>query len=302
MRIKCLLIFVMNITIARAQQIHLQGSVFDEQSALSIANATISIQSKNLFFPCDDAGKFDFTSDKLINTDSVAFSCIGYQTKTIKLSDILPNCTVRLAVLVNVLKEVKISSKPPALINVGSKMRSEDMYSSYLPGMEQAMFIEGSESVKGIIQKVGFYLGNGRLLSNNVGDVTAPFRIRLYEADSGGMPGKELTKDVIVISARKNNAWFDVDISDYHIENPGNGFFAAFCLLDEGFYQVKKGYTSTLLGTAVNSRYIFTPRLGAKKNEFKNVSSYTGTNGALGWHWHKDPFNYSYMIRASIAE
>jgi len=144
-------------------------------------------------------------------------------------------------------------------------------------------------------------LGNGHILSNNSGgDVTAPFRIKLYAIDTSGAPGEEITKDIIIVSAKKNNAWFDVDISAYCIEDPDSGFFVSFCLLDTGYYKAKKGYDYQYNHMIWSSAYIATPRLGTTEHEFKESQCYVGGSGYWGWQWNKEPFNDSYMIRATI--
>jgi hypothetical protein len=214
-----------------------------------------------------------------------------------------PGSIIKLALLVKALQEVKIGINPPALIRCGCKMKSKEDWNTFFPLMEAAKLMSGSKNEKGIIKSVGFYLGDGGIFDENKGgDVTAPFRVRLYGVDTGGVPGKELTKDVIIVSAKKNNAWFDIDISSYHIENPDSGFFVAFCLLDWEFYKIKKDYKNGFPQGTNYSGDVAMPRLGITKNELKEEGqSYLGDNTYWGWQWLKDPFNRSFMIRAAIA-
>jgi CarboxypepD_reg-like domain len=208
MKVKYLLILFLNITIAHAQQIHLKGSIVDAQSGLPIPNATVSVPYKNLFYPTNNEGKYDISDDKIAQTDSIGISCIGYKTQTVRVNNLEPGGTIKLALLVKALQGVKIGINPPALTKCGSKMTSKALWSSWIPLMEAARFMSGSRNKKGIIQSVGFYLGDGGIFdANKGGDVTAPFRVRLYGVDTGGAPGKELTKDVIIVSAKKNNVW-----------------------------------------------------------------------------------------------
>ncbi len=71
------------------------------------------------------------------------------------------------------------------------------------------------------------------------GDVTAPFRIRLFGIDTDGKPGKELTKD------NDHNACEKKQISGlmwmYRLmisKIPDSGFYAAFSLLPYEYYQI----------------------------------------------------------------
>jgi hypothetical protein len=318
MKILSLFIFLLNITIVSAQQIHLKGSVVDAQTNLPIAAATISVIEKGLFYPANNAGKFDVSSNEMTNTDSVGFSCIGYQTKKIKISDLRLNMSIRLEPMINILQEVKIGVNAPVTITVGSKQKSSKQMTFPHTGADMAAFMEGSKNIKGSIQTIGFFLSNGRGYLKG-GDVTAPFRIRLFAVDTGGKPGLELMKDIIIVSAKKDNAWFEADISAYHIVNPDSGFYASFTLLSYEFYKLKKGAdTADASGQrwvtidtagihhdlgARNGADIIAPRLGVCSPEFKQTRSYftCTTSQDMSWHWEKDIYNPGYMIRATIS-
>jgi len=301
---------MLNISIAYSQEGHLRGSVVDGKTNLPIAEATISISAKGLFYPADNKGKFNINNDQLSKTDSISISCIGYQTIKLKIGDMKPNGIIPLIQMVNILQEVKVGASAPLLIKVGSKEKnSGQMLQEQKPGLDRAMFMYGSKNVKGVIQSVGFYLSNG---SGNLegGDVTTPFRIRLFEVDTNGMPGREISKDIIIVSAKRNKAWFDVDISAYHIQNPDSGFFAAFSLLSYEYYQLKKG-TETNDESGKHYEFganepadVITPRLGISWHRNVQLRSYFSVARSLEnpeWHWVKDYFDQNYMIRAAIA-
>jgi hypothetical protein len=279
MKFKYLLILFLNISVAYGQQGYLQGHVVDAQSGLPIADANISVPAKNLFYPTNNEGEFNIIDNSISKTDSINISCIGYQTLKVKYSDLTPGGNIKLTVLVKVLREVKIG-----LVQCGSKMKLQDLWAAYHPLNEHAMFMNGSKNVKGTILSVGFYLG-----SAEGGDAIAPFRVKIYGVNPDGTPGKELTKDIIVVSAKKNNAWFDVDISVYDIQNPDGGFFVAFCLIDSKNYKSSKGTD------------MFTPRLGMTDHEFADARSYRGEKKHGKWEWYKESFTFNYMIRASIV-
>jgi hypothetical protein len=308
MKFKYLVLFILNIAIARAQQVHLQGFVKDAETNQPIAAATISIRSKNLYYPADNSGRFNIEIDSLTNSDSVSFSCIGYQTKKVRTGDLSQGITIKLNLIINELQEVRINSKPIVPVNVGSKYKYGKYSVTQYPGFDQAYYMEGSKNIKGIIKSVGYYLGNG-VGSIKGGDITAPFRIRIFAVDTNGMPGKELTKDIIVVHGEKNNAWFDIDISAYQIQNPDSGFYASFTLLTYEYYKLKKGVKNTDdLGIsyeygANNTADIITPRLGMMHGKEKSEKSYFSVDRSFqnpNRHWQKDYFNFSYLIRATI--
>jgi hypothetical protein len=167
--------------------------------------------------------------------------------------------------------------------------------------MEEAMFMVGSAGHVSSLKSVGFYLGKGgNIFVKGHGDVTAPFRICVYAADSNGMPGKELTNDVIIAAAKKNNAWLDIDVSGYQIETPENGFFVAFVLLDINYYKIHAGYQDGN-GLVTSSEGLFTPHLGLTQHEFKEVLTFMKIHTRSGVvKWIKDVSGNNTMIRATI--
>jgi hypothetical protein len=283
MKFRWLLIVLLNISVAYAQQVHLQGYVVDAQTGLPVGEATIGVSEKNLFYPTNSKGEFDISDGKIAQTDSISVSCIGYQTQKIKAVDFKTEAVIKLLVLVKVLREVKIG-----LIQCGSRVNKQDVWTAYWPLNEEAMFMTASKNAKGTVQSVGFYLGNAQ-----GGDAIAPFRVKIYDVDAHGMPGKELTKDILIVSAKKNNAWFDVDLSDYNISNPPGGFFVVFCLIDATNYQAN-------LKIEMGSD-IVTPRLGMTEHEFNAQHSYRGENKHGKMKWQEEQFTDNYMIRATIV-
>jgi hypothetical protein len=279
MKLKYLLILLLNISIAYGQRGYLQGHVVDAQSGLPIADANICVPAKNLYYPTNNEGEFNIIDNSIAKKDSINISCVGYQTLKVKYSDLKPGGDIKLITAVKVLREVKIG-----LMQCGSKRKLQDLWAAYHPLNEHAMFMNGSKNVKGTILSVGFYLG-----SAEAGDAIAPFRVKIYDVNPDGTPGNELTKDIVIVSAKRNNAWFDVDISVYNIQNPTDGFFVAFCLIDG------KNYKSS------NGTERLTPRLGMTDHEFGDARSYRGEKKHGEWEWYKESFTYNYMIRASIV-
>jgi hypothetical protein len=284
-------------TLAHTEPIHLQAHIVDAQTEKPIPGATVSVPDKNFFYPADNEGKFTIDDDRLVPEDTLSISCIGYQTVKIPVKAFVSDIAVRLLPIVTVLNEVKVGYKA---IKVGSTLKSGFGKASFLPGMEVAMFMAGSKSQGGNIKSVGYFLSNGNnILHEGNGDVGAPFRIQIYSVDSNGMPGKSLTKDIIIAKAKKNNQWFDVDVSGYNIENQENGFFVAFSLLDRTYYKLSAGYTSNQ-GFVVRSEDILTPHLAFSQHEFKESLSYIATKPYNELIWRKDSFGNNYLIRATI--
>ncbi len=316
MKLTCLALIFLFTTFAYAQRVQLNGTVMDAQAGQPIASVTISIKTINAYFRTDNKGRFEIASDKITVNDTLAFSCVGYQPKKIKVDSLLRNGVVKLSPAVNILNEVKVDTKPVTLIKVGSRRKSGYEHGMAPPAYKFAMFMEGSKDVKGNIQRVGFFLTKGHGMFKG-GDVTAPFRIRLFSVDTNSMPGQELTKDSIIVYAKKEWAWFDVDISAYHIKNPDSGFFVCFSLLDYQHYRPinqadtvaaaysgESGSFGKRLTPEESGQVKFsTPRICYTSDKFNPSRSYLYGYDAEDnrLHWLKEYDNQSYMIRAAIA-
>jgi len=308
--------FLLTTTTTYARQLMLKGTVVDAQTRQPIAAATISISAIGAYYRTYNKGKFEIISDTITPNDTVAFSCIGYQAKKITVDNLLHSSTVELQPGLNILNEVKISTKLVPLIKVGSKRRTGYELWATHPEDRMAMYMEGSKDITGTIKAVGFFLTKGHGMFKG-GDVTTPFSIRLFMVDTNGMPGEELTKDSIIVSAKKEWSWFDVDISSYHIQNPDSGFFVSFNLLDYTHYKpLNKASPNIVVSSLEDSKYrqvltpeeggdvkFNTPRICLTSDEFKPARSYF-----YGYdlednrlHWVEMYGNQSFMIRAAIA-
>jgi hypothetical protein len=194
------------------------------------------------------------------------------------------------------LKTVSIKFKKPVLINVGSKLKSRMTTASFMPGMDVAMFMQGSENVSGIIKSVGFYLKQSGPLGRLYGDATAPFRVRVFERDSVGRPGKEILDDVLIVSGKKRNDWCEVDVSGYNIENPTSGFFVCFSFLSFHYY-ISQSVAARPAGILTSNYSI--PLLSFATREFKETLTYTRTYGGSR-DWRKDK-GMNMLFRATVA-
>lgn len=324
MRFKAFLILILNFATASAQQIHLQCSVVDAQTGKPVPAAVISMftrpdpsrrnpywppspmPSKGTYFIADNLGRFDITTDKIRDTDAVTLSCLNYQTQIIRVSSIRPNAVIAIA---PIIKTAYTSSSMLPVISVGSKKKTGKFDNTVAdPGFDEALFMHGSAEMEGTVQTVGFYLCDGK--GSTRGDATAPFRIRLFDIDTAGAPGRELTKELIIVSAKKGQAWFDVDISAYSIKTGCNGFYVALSALDSGFYKIKPGARTTdsygqpsEYGVEEPNYDLVMPRLGTTTYEFGVPRAYRSISRGISnpyRHWIKEYFDRSYLIRATV--
>jgi len=290
-----LLLSILLPTTSKSQDLHITGQVLDAITQKPIVGTTIGVRSKKIFFRTTDEGKFDFMDQRLMATDTLTISYLGYQTQYRLMGKIKDPLIIRMETNITSLNQVTVSR---IKMDVGSKALAHKLTGSFFPNTDAAMFMVGSNGKKGTIYSVGFYISDGHVSIK--GDSKAPFRVKIFEASIDGLPGKELTKDVIVTSATANNEWLDIDMSQYGIKIPKRGFFVSFSLLNEEYYLLGKDYKQDKLIT--KSKDIITPRIGiTATNEFKESYCFFKSHSGL-WDgkWIKHPYHNNYMIRATI--
>ena len=315
MKTTCLFLFIALSSAVKAHEIHILLKVLDGKTRRPVPNTFVNVKlkpmsfqsdnsDKRFYYRADTAGKIVFVTDKLKVTDTITVSSLDYQTQVLRVKDVYQNQVINLIPLLKPQFDVNHNQ----VFKVGSEKKSGKYYNTIIdPGYENAMYMHGSQEIQGIIQTVGFYLSDGK--GDTKGDVTAPFRIRLFKIDTAGAPGTELTKDIIVTSAKKSNTWCDIDISAYNIESPCEGFYVAFSLLDSGYYRIKKGApTLDAMGKPLEfgavPANILMPRLMDTEGEFGIPESYFSLNRSLSdltRQWQKEYYNKSYLIRATIS-
>ena len=127
----------------------------------------------------------------------------------------------------------------------------------------------------GRIKKVRYYIDNFTF----DGGYRVPFRVKLYEVSTSGAPGRELLPEVVVVQSNKRK-WFEVDISQYELQLPENGFFVGFQMLPTDVYEYKKKTVSVKYAN------------GKTKQETSLVKISIGTNkefeGCFSWQNFKD--------------
>jgi hypothetical protein len=131
------------------------------------------------------------------------------------------------------------------------------------------------------------------------GVIDAPFRVRLlYKDESHDYPGKELLKDAIIGHAVKNGAWVTVDVTQYNLEVPWDGFFVVLEILPIQYYSGMVTKTQTTDNDKkIELEHYPAPAIGYNKRiESQPIDSWYKYAGDI---WKRQE-KYAYMIGADI--
>jgi hypothetical protein len=206
----------------------LTGTVRSMDNEQPIEYAGIRLKNSGKGAITDKNGNFSFQVKKSELIDSIEVSSLGYEKEEYIASGFTEgsNHVVYLKLKELKLQTVQINASDFRLKNIGNHSIFS-FGSIYIDtqGQQTALFIENKRGKKAIISSVSFYL-------SDKGNAESPFRVRIYERDSiSGKPGKDLLKEML-IAKPKESGWFKIDVSQFNIDVPSEGFFVAI----EGMY------------------------------------------------------------------
>lgn len=172
------------------------GHIYDEYSKEPIDNVLcrlLSTDKNNTFSFSDNIGFFSINYNNF-KTDSIQFSLLGYQEKTVSIHELLTNPTVYLSPKDNLLKEIIVSAPPirengdTLIYNVSSFISKNDKYIAdilkKLPGVtvnnNGSINYQGEAINKFYIEGRDLLGSNYSLASNNL-DVNAVGSVEIIE-------------------------------------------------------------------------------------------------------------------------
>ncbi|WP_460615054.1 MULTISPECIES: carboxypeptidase-like regulatory domain-containing protein [Hymenobacter] len=276
-----------------AQENKISGRIVDEKTKEPIPFASIGLKEEQTGALTNEYGYFQLAMPEKNPQDSLMVVALGYFKKAvlikpgIKVQDMIIEVPKRAIEL----KEVKIQGGKVKDLALGSKSNTpgEGMIQG-MPGSQYAFFVKNDKGKKlGNVRSVSFYIGEN-------GFPREPFRVRLYKADGNyNSPNSDLLTENIVVSAPKGGEWYTVDLTQYNIEAPVEGFFVAMEWIVSG----DKFYTTNFMDNYTPYGQILRPTF-----EFKEARTWNYTIGR-GWSLitlANNGMRYNAMIRAEVDQ
>lgn len=294
-RVLSLLFFALLLpALSFAQENKISGRVVDEKTKEPIPFASIGLKEEQTGALTNEYGYFQIPMPEKNPQDSLVVVALGYFHKAvlikpgIKIQDMIIEVPKRAIEL----KEVKVvSSAKIKNLDLGSKSNTpgEGMIQG-MPGSQYAFFVKNDKGKKlGNVRSVSFYIGEN-------GFPREPFRVRLYKADGNyNSPNTDLLTENIVVSAPKGGEWYTIDLTQYNIEAPTEGFFVAMEWIVSG----DKFYTTNFMDNYTPYGQILRPTF-----EFKESRTWNYTIGR-GWSLitlANNGMRYNAMIRAEVDQ
>lgn len=227
--IRIVLFCLLSTTLQAQEIVRWKGLVTSSKNSEAVSFATIAVYPSFKVFTADELGQVEIAYR---TTDTLKVSCLGYLTKSILGKDLRYLSEMSLQPVIYQLDEVKISNKIRSEW-WGSRGKRTNVSLTLSPGGKLAVFIPNHELSSGRINKVRYFLAS--FMSDGY---RVPFRVQLYKVGRKGQPADPMINDVLMVQSEKRR-WFEVDISQYQVALPPEGFFVGIEFLSNDEYEYK---------------------------------------------------------------
>ena len=223
-KIMKLSIIILIFPIFTVGQSTIAGKIINSKSKIAIPFATVGLMKENIGTNSSEEGYFKLTSNKLVSTDTLIFSCIGFKTLKLPVNfNEKVEMTYELTEQISVLNEVVVSNKKKwtsTILNDFSSCGNTFISSSgYQTQLAQHFQVEEENSLLTEIKICRFSIA---ILDPE----KTIFRIRVYGFDTlTKSPSKDLCDQIIEVKTRSKT--IHLNLEKYKINIPNKDFFVA---------------------------------------------------------------------------
>jgi hypothetical protein len=225
----CIFLFL-TFYLVDAQDFKLKGRIIDEKTKQALPYSTVEIYSLKGTI-ADSEGNFSLNlKSDITNFDTIRFSHLGYEVFSISMVDFenLRENTIALSTKDVLLSEVFVVPKNYKTVKLGIRKKKPErkQITSYYNN-KIGNFIENKAGEKGWLKTVSFYI-------HQTGCPKTPFRVGVYKLDNETKsPGETILNENVIVAA-PGTGWFSVDMSNYNIQFPEEGFFVVMEWINSG--------------------------------------------------------------------
>lgn len=216
---------------------YLKGIVREEKEGRTVPYASIYMKSKKYGTAADREGEFELRVSSNDLRDTVVISFLGYKRQFWTVSELLKTSMAEIILKENtfVISTVDIKAKKFKSKELGnnSKIAAGAMYLD-THGQQVALFIENAKHT------AGGYIASVSLYLSKQGNTSAPFRLRLMHTDSlRQKPADDMFDEVLIVQpANGHKGWYTVNLRQYRLRAPAEGFFIAMQGIYPNDYEV----------------------------------------------------------------
>ena len=211
------IVFILTFSVLHGQN-RIAGSVLNAESNLPVEYVNIGIVGKNIGTVSDKNGQFNLLIESQYLNDSLLFSCIGYESCSVKISDIKENDIIPLKEKPFLLNEVVVIPRifKEQVFGIASKSGiGVAGFKNNNLGYECGLLMKNKKRTEIKSVKVN--------ISSCAYD-TIFYRLNIYEVKEKGNFENILTEPIYVIASKENvlNGSLQVDLTEQNIVVNGN--------------------------------------------------------------------------------
>lgn len=214
--------FLLITTSIVAQKIEFKGKLQDKETNEPVVYANLSFLESSLGISTAEDGAFLMYIDKKYLNYKIHISCLNYKD-TIVIAKNLLNTSLFLQSKTEILDEVVIEKKLDKQVVLDPiKRKIQNMHSSGLRMIAKYFPNTKKNACCNYITKVEVQFPKKQ-------NQQSKFRFRIFDRDpETGLPKDDLLTKSIPITIKKGETSVFLDLENYYIEMPKDGFFIAF--------------------------------------------------------------------------
>lgn len=219
---KIAILFLCITSIAFAQKTEFKGKLLDKITNDPVIYANLSFLDSSLGISTTEEGTFTMYIDKKYMNSKIHISCLNYKDTIVVAKDLL-NTTLFLNSKTEILEEVVITKTAEKLVVLDPiKRKIQNMHSSGLRMIAKYFPNTKKNACCNYITKVEVQFPKRK-------NRQSKFRFRIFDRDEKtGFPKDDLLTKSIPITVKEGETSVFLDLENYGIEMPENGFFIAF--------------------------------------------------------------------------
>ncbi|WP_375416918.1 carboxypeptidase-like regulatory domain-containing protein [uncultured Hymenobacter sp.] len=277
--------------LSQGQDNKITGHVVDAKTKEPVPFASIGLRNDGTGALTNEFGVFQLPGFEKGPTDSLIVMTLGYDrnTKFVKKGS-STDLTIELKKRVIELQGVTVKGGKVKNLALGTRAdRPDEGILQGQAGSQYAFLIKNDKQKKlGNVRSVSFYIGEN-------GFPREPFRVRLYKADGNyNAPNTDLLTENVVVSAPQGGQWYTIDLTQYNVPAPEEGFYVAMEWIVGG----DKFYTANFMDNYTAYGQVMSPTFEFKESRTWSYSIAKGWNqltlaNGQGKRWNA-------MIRAEV--
>ena len=203
--------------------------VLDSETKAPIPYVNISILESQISTSSNEDGSYQIEILKEDIDKNIKLSSLGYKDSIISVLKFTKLKVINLKPLIEQLNEIVITKKCEELFFTVNPIRKRDIKSGFATSNNPwkiALFFPYKKSYKSTkyLNGIKLYLMQHILIKSH----PSKFRIRLFSIKENGFPGKDLISESIIVETEKRQKEVNIDLSNYNISFPEEGFYIAF--------------------------------------------------------------------------